>query len=272
MAALLALAACAGTGQPSAEAYRVYEARLVARGGLRTETAPPDAPFDNATLLRSFERIALRREVIAPGQPPGGWTPSALQRWAGPVRWVALGGGVRASDRAEITDLFDRIAALTGLDIAEDRENPNFFVFITTPQERPGLSAAFASRSPVLAGFFDQWRGSAEQVCFATNGLDPDRPNTLALGFAFLGDELPGLLRRSCIHEEIVQAMGLPNDDFTVRPSMFNDDEEFALLTDHDAWLLRLLYHPRLRPGMTAAQARPVVARLLAELRPEGGV
>ena len=267
----LLLAGCAASGQPSPEAYRAYEARLVARGDLRTDTAPADAPFDNATLLRSFERIALRKEVIVPGQPPGGWSPSVLQRWVQPVRWVALGGGVRETDRGEIERLFDRIAALTGLEIVEDRDAPNFFVFITTPEERPGLSAVIAERSPTLARFFDQWRGSAEQVCFATNGLDPEVPNTLAVGFVFLGDELPGLLRRSCIHEEIVQAMGLANDDFTVRPSMFNDDEEFALLTDHDAWLLRLLYHPRLRPGMTAEEALPIAERVLATLRREGG-
>ena len=43
--------------------------------------------------------------------------------------------------------------------------------------------------------------------------------------------------------------MGLPNDSPEARPSLFNDDLEFALLTEHDAVLLRMLYDPRLRPG-----------------------
>ena len=43
--------------------------------------------------------------------------------------------------------------------------------------------------------------------------------------------------------------MGLPNDSPEARPSLFNDDLEFALLTEHDAILLRMLYDPRLRPG-----------------------
>ena len=43
------------------------------------------------------------------------------------------------------------------------------------------------------------------------------------------------------------------------RPSLFNDDLEFALLTEHDAILLRMLYDPRLRPGMTADEARPLL-------------
>ena len=44
--------------------------------------------------------------------------------------------------------------------------------------------------------------------------------------------------------------MGLANDSPDARPSVFNDDEEFAFLTRHDELLLKMLYDPRLRPGM----------------------
>ena len=50
------------------------------------------------------------------------------------------------------------------------------------------------------------------------------------------------------------------------RPSIFNDDDEFALLTRHDELLLEMLYDPRLRPGMTAAEAMPIVRVMAAEL------
>ena len=79
-----------------------------------------------------------------------------------------------------------------------------------------------------------------------------------------------GLYRRLCFHEEISQSLGLFNDDPTVRPSIFNDDDEFALLTTHDEYLLRILYDPRLKAGMTADEAMPVVARIVEELRPGG--
>ena len=71
--------------------------------------------------------------------------------------------------------------------------------------------------------------------------------------------EHPPFTRLSCVHEEMAQAMGLPNDSPEARPSLFNDDLEFALLTEHDAILLRMLYDPRLRPGMTSAEARPLL-------------
>ena len=68
------------------------------------------------------------------------------------------------------------------------------------------------------------------------------------------------------VHEELAQAMGLPNDSPQARPSIFNDDDEFGLLTTHDEYLLRMLYDPRLTPGMTAAQAEPIVRQIASEL------
>ena len=81
--------------------------------------------------------------------------------------------------------------------------------------------------------------------------------------------ELPDLMTSACIHEEIAQGLGLVNDSPSARPSIFNDDEEFALLTRQDELMLRLLYDLRLRPGMTLEEARPIVARIAAELTGE---
>ena len=85
---------------------------------------------------------------------------------------------------------------------------------------------------------------------------------------AVIRAELPPRLRSSCIHEELAQGMGLANDSPTARPSIFNDDEEFALLTNHDALLLQMLYDQRLTPGMTAETATPVVRTIAGELAP----
>jgi Protein of unknown function (DUF2927) len=82
--------------------------------------------------------------------------------------------------------------------------------------------------------------------------------------------ETSGLLRESCAHEEFAQALGPGNDSDAARPSIFNDDGEFALLTEHDALILRVLYDSRLRSGMRRAEAMPIARRIIAELRPEG--
>src|SRR5690606_31884228 len=82
---------------------------------------------------------------------------------------------------------------------------------------------------------------------------------------AFIRSEHPDLLRQSCIHEELAQGLGLANDSPRARPSIFNDDDEFALLTTQDEELLRLLYSPRFTPGMSLETAQPILTQLVAE-------
>ena len=95
-----------------------------------------------------------------------------------------------------------------------------------------------------------------------------DTPNGYDYGtaIAVIRTEHPDLLRLSCIHEEVAQGLGLGNDDPRARPSIFNDDDEFALLTTHDEHLLRILYDPRLTPGMRAEAAMPIVRERATQL------
>ena len=44
-----------------------------------------------------------------------------------------------------------------------------------------------------------------------------------------------------------------------------NDDDEFALLTDHDETLLEMLYDPRLQPGMSLAESQSIIRVLATE-------
>ncbi len=57
--------------------------------------------------------------------------------------------------------------------------------------------------------------------------------------------------------KKLPKGLGLANDSPAARPSIFNDDEEFATLTPQDEQMLRMLYNPALRPGMTISEARP---------------
>ena len=62
------------------------------------------------------------------------------------------------------------------------------------------------------------------------------------------------------------QGLGLSNDSPAARPSIFNDDNEFALLTRHDELLLQILYDERLPLGATPSEARPIVNIIASEL------
>ncbi|MDA0963344.1 MAG: DUF2927 domain-containing protein, partial [Proteobacteria bacterium] len=98
--------------------------------------------------------------------------------------------------------------------------------------------------------------------CVVVAFADGPDPQVYTRALALIRSEHPDLMRLSCIHEEIAQGLGLANDSPGVRPSIFNDDDEFALLTSHDEKLLAMLYDPRLHPGMTLDEARPLLRTL----------
>ncbi|MEO0764211.1 MAG: DUF2927 domain-containing protein, partial [Pseudomonadota bacterium] len=89
------------------------------------------------------------------------------------------------------------------------------------------------------------------------------RPDEITFALALIRAGLPPRLGRACVEEELAQAMGLPNDHPHVRPSVFNDDQEFALLTHHDEALLEILYDDRLHVGMTEAEAMELVPEII---------
>lgn len=265
---ILGLALVTGcAGRPSADAYVAYQVALLANGKLSTETDPRDAPYTSEDLVRNFERIALRHEADAtvPGGE-GNWSPNPLMRWYGPLNYGLFGNAVTPEDRTEIASLMSRISALTGLQITETEQDASFLILITTPEERDGFSADLVDFSPAFAQTFDFWRRTPEVICVANNLFSIDDGDKIIAGMVVIGSETSGLLRKACLHEEIVQALGLANDHPDVRPSIFNDDGEFALLTKHDEHLLRILYDPRLAPGMTVAEAMPIVQRIAAEI------
>ncbi len=120
----------------------------------------------------------------------------------------------------------------------------------------PGVSA------PDVAGMTDM----AQSTYCLVYAQSAAASSTYIGAFAVIRAEHPDLLRLSCLHEEIAQGLGLPNDSPAARPSIFNDDEEFALLTRQDEAMLRILYDPTLRPGMTEAEARPLITTLAVRL------
>ena len=74
----------------------------------------------------------------------------------------------------------------------------------------------------------------------------------------------------ACIVEEITQVLGLPNDSDKAYPSIFNDHTPEDLLSPLDVVLLQLLYEPELKPGMTKAQVKPIVQKILKRYQETG--
>ncbi|WP_084273651.1 DUF2927 domain-containing protein [Sulfitobacter guttiformis] len=248
----------------------------LSQGLLRRDGGGTDTPFTNTMLARNFEQVAFYNEYNSSFSGRGG--PSPLRRWAAPVRMdVIFGAGVppsqRSSDGTEVRNYATRLGQITGHPVTMS-SNANFIVIIAGEDDRSEALAAAAARMPGISAsslaVLNNLRD--DTYCVVAAYASGSGPDTYTAALAVIRAENPSLLRLSCIHEELAQGMGLANDSPGARPSIFNDDDEFALLTRHDELLLKMLYDPRLRTGMTADQARPTVQKIAIELTGGGPV
>ncbi|TXI01557.1 MAG: DUF2927 domain-containing protein [Pseudorhodobacter sp.] len=267
----------AAVSPESAAAHAYYsqvQQALLSQGLLRTDGGGADTPYTDRMLAETFIQIALRDEY-QPGT--GGMVASnggatMLRRWQGPVRvglrfGASVPADVQATDRARVASYLARLAQVTGHSIRLDDGNPNYFLYIVNEDERRALGPELQAALPGLgaadvAGITQMPQSTYCAVLAQSRG----QGGVYSRAFAVVRAEHPDLLRLSCIHEEIAQGLGLPNDSPRARPSIFNDDEEFALLTRMDEDMLRILYNPALRPGMTEAEARPIIFDLATRL------
>ena len=268
---------------PSAEseAMRVYlasvQADLLSQGLLRTDGGGADAPYTDRMLAENFIRVALYDEYQSGNNGlVQRETTSTIRKWVAPVR-VGLNFGAsvsaerRATDRARIRSYLARLSNLTGHPISLSDAAPNFYLYVVNEDERRALGPTIHRILPDLSatdirGLTDLSR-STYCIVYA---LSEGRSSIYSNAIAIIRSEHSDLMRLSCIHEEITQGLGLANDSPQARPSIFNDDEEYALLTTQDELMLRMLYNPALRPGMTQAEAQPIIYDLATALHGGG--
>lgn len=262
----------------ASEAIRIYYQRvendLLIRGLLRVDGGGPDTPVTAEMLARNFERITFfdehrfgARLEKSDGQE------RLLSRWDTPVR-ISMEFGpsvpddIVAQDSAMVRQFAGRLARVTGHPIAAGRSRANFHVLVVGEDDRTAMQPRYRAllpglNNPQLAQLLALPR---DMHCLVVvSHADGAEPRILS-AVAIVRAEHPDLLRRACYHEEIAQGLGLVNDSPFARPSIFNDDDEFALLTSHDEALLAMLYDLRLSIGMSADEARPIVKILAQEM------
>jgi len=249
--------------------FAEVEARRVAQGLMRRD-AGADRALAPALLAETYVAVALRDEA-----PSGGVShASVLRRWAAPVRYALEFGATvpqatRAADRAQVTALAGRLAASSGhpISLAPAGAEGNFHVLVLSESERRGIAPRLRALVPgiderAIRLITDLPR---ETFCMVI-AFSRDGSALYSEAVAVVRAEHPDLTRLACYHEELTQGLGLAADSDMAHPSIFNDDQEFALITDHDLLLLRMHYDPRLSPGMTESRARPVVFSIASEL------
>ncbi|WP_286240264.1 DUF2927 domain-containing protein [Neptuniibacter halophilus] len=210
-------------------------------------------------IQQAFFQVALRNEYKA--------GTGVLRRWQQPVRvWIDH----QVADQALHTDLvkmhLKHLQAITGhsVSLVSKRDQANLILLFTRQarwqQDVGRLLGKAATRHT---------RGA---VCMANFRLNRRAEiDWAAVVIPVDQARMHGKLV-ACIVEELTQVLGLPNDSEQAYPSIFNDKTPEDLLTGLDYLLLKLLYRPELKPGMTQQQLRPVVQNLLRQWQIEGTI
>ncbi len=280
---VLALAACATPvptppplGFDLGAYYAATEAEVRAQGGMRTEYEPADASFTKEDLARDFMRIALFDEYqTVNGRYLAGESPSNLRRFERPIRVRVVNGGSTPEADAQhnataVSHYTRRLGRITGLDmrIANDGERANMVVFFLNHDEQPRVARQLgryvAAPPPEVTDAFAN--SPVDLLCGAFSLSDARTPDSYRASVILIKSEHSPAQREACVQEEMAQALGLTNDSPEARPSLFNDDGEFAALTRHDELLLRMLYDPRLHSGMSPAEVRPLLAGIIEDI------
>lgn len=253
--------------------YTDIENQRVARRMMRTDDGADDVVITASRLANTYIDIALHDEHPGSGRRAG--APSVLRRWETPVRYsLEFGPSVsraqRVADYGRVRRLVSTLATETDHDIALTplgQTDGNFHVLVLSETER--LDAG--DRLRALIPGIDEGAVrlitdlSRDTFCIAL-AFSRDGSARYTEAVAVVRAEHPDLTREACYHEELAQGLGLASDSDRARPSIFNDNQEFAFLTVLDTLMLRLHYDPRLHAGMTEREARPIIFSIASEL------
>ena len=262
---LLATPGAAQQARDLTQYYQRMEAQLVSQGHLRQERHVRG--LDPQTLAQNFMSIAMRTEYSPTGSNSAGYSP--LRRWEDPVRLaVRFGASVSAAqqrrDLAAVRGVVQRLHRATGHPIRMVDSGANFHVLVLSEAERANVRTTLLRLAPGLSRAAQSavMRMRPDTLCLVM-AIPHDTPeNGFRQAIAIVRAEHPPRMRRSCMEEELAQGMGLSNDSPQARPSIFNDNQEFGVLTRHDELLLRMLYHDALRCGMAPRDVAPRIEAL----------
>ena len=210
-----------------------------------------------ARLVDSFVELALKSANST--------RQNSVHKWTVPLRYfIVQGVGDEELHRKLIDTHFRHLAAITGMSIepVASEAAANFLVVLTSEdrleQELPRyFGSGAASQRAAL------FRGS---LCLASFAVERKKGSIVRAVAVIPVDRARGTGHLvSCVVEELTHAMGLPNDSPQVFPSIFSRKSTQAYLTGLDHLLLRMLYDPRVKPGMGENTVRPILQTIAAE-------
>ena len=246
---------------------------LIAKGLLRTDGGSKNPRATPEALIELFNSLAFYDEYEpSSGFQPAQATPTALSKWQRPVKinlhfGPSLNPETRVTDTKFLSDYAAQLSNITRHPIELTTELGNFHVVVVDEVHRMNMVQNLRKKDVLVPPNIQQviQQMPADIHCMVLTLSARHSPHIHEQALAIIRAEHPPVLKKACFHEEIAQGLGLHNDNPAAHPSIFNDNDEFALLTEQDALLLRILYDPRLPAGIELHEAQPILKQLIIE-------
>lgn len=205
-------------------------------------------------LLANFEHIAFVDEYDNERQY------SHIRKWVDPIQIVLLGEQSN-NYRSAIENYSNSLSLLTGLSInvlLESKHPYNFEIHFVLWDEIEKLAKPHSPNPEWLETIIED---SSCLFIFKRN-----KKYEIKQAFIYISIEEPVDEIKSCLLEEMTQALGFPNDSELIKPSIFNQWDHLQELSINDKILIQTLYDNRLKPGLSREagleQARIIINEL----------
>jgi hypothetical protein len=217
--------------------------------------APPQfTRFSTAELMRGFLALAFGSDLRIGARPRG------VRRFDHPIKARVIAGGStdRVAAMQHIIEEYARAVPSLHLSLAEAPPADIEVRLIDEKDFRTALRAAFGDE---VAGTFIK-RTDPQCMTSVKSSSEGEILHTVTFVIVDKGDDV----FLDCAYHELLHAFGLSNHDQRNPWTTLNQKRMVGYLTVYDRALLTLLYNPHIVPGMTAAQARATLPRLIAAL------
>ena len=196
---------------------------------------------ETENVIRWFNEVVLDAEFVNSGNA------TVVQKWDGSISYALLGTPTDA-DRAVVSNMAATLNGISGFPGMYETSNP----------DNANLKIYFVTESEMLEILGNNFSGCDGGVTFWYNGN-----NAIYKGDICIRTDLDQYVRNSVIQEEIYNGLG-PVQDTDLRSDslIYSGYSTPQQMTQVDLLIVKLLYHPDIKCGMSATECEKVIRKL----------
>jgi hypothetical protein len=212
--------------------------------------------FTDAEIADGFFKVAFGAEFHLAGRV------DRIRKYDRPVR-VFIDNRARPDRRARMREIVADIGRrIEHLDISVTGQREVADVMVTLVRDR--------DLHRTIASFY-----GADRAREIRKAIDPQCLSSFTKNDNFsivnsnviIAVDAGSFIFADCAYEELLQALGPINDTDEVPWTTFNDKVSMSHFGVYDQYLLNILYHPRVRPGMSADEVKALLPEILPAVR-----